>query len=114
MRLTYSSYLLMKGFQTVKAILPDRAAGLGVAVAAGLGVLLGAGVDVGPLGVLTAVRVGVAVLPDVVVAVAVVLKTMGVQVGVGDSPLPPGVAPVPGMTRTCPDRIKAGLVMLLA
>jgi hypothetical protein len=113
------------GFQTVKLILPESAAGWAVGVFVGLGVLVGLGVGLGPLrvavgegvrvgvGVLVAL-VGVAVGVDVVLAIRVdVLRTMGVQVGVAVAPAATW-AVEEGMVSTWPARIKAGLVMPLA
>jgi hypothetical protein len=103
------------GFQTVNAILPVRTAGLDVGVAVGLGVLVGLGVDVGPLRVAVGVLVGVFVARAVVVALAVaVCRRIGVHVGVGVAVAVVGVVPGTGMMRTCPGRIKAGLLMLFA
>lgn len=118
MRLTYNSYLPSDAFHTVKAILPERATGLAVAVGRGVGVLVGPRVALA-----VAVTVGVAVRTVVAVAVGVLVarvamavavarvvgeteaRTMGVQVGVGAGE---------GMTSTCPSRIRAGLVIPFA
>jgi hypothetical protein len=100
----------------VKAILPDKVAGLGVAVAAGLEVLVGLGVDVGPLlvGVAVAgkevdVAAEVAVTPDVGV-----VKMMGVHVGVAIMPTVVATAPAAGMISIWPGRINAASVIPLA
>jgi hypothetical protein len=77
--------------------------------------LVGLGVEVGPLRVAVGVLVGVLVARGVVVALAVeVRKTMGVHVGVAVTVAVIGVDPGAGMIRTCPGRIKAGLVIPLA
>ena len=98
----------------MKAILPDRTAGLGVGVAVGLGV------GVGPLlvGVGVAVLVGVAGA-DVALAVGggvavVVDRTIGVHVGVGVFIDVVGMVSGTGIMSTWPGRINAGLVMPLA
>ena len=87
-----------------------------------MGVLVGLGVGVGPLvvgvgeGVAVLVAtVGLGVATVVVVADGVGVRgTMGVQVGVGVWVGGKDVTPGIGMINTCPARINAGLVMLLA
>jgi hypothetical protein len=118
------------GFHTVKAIFPDKAAGFAVGTVVGFGVAVGplvvgvavglrlVGVAVGLLVVDVGLGVRVAAV-DVVVARAVadglgVLITMGVHVGVGCPAPGAGVVPGAGITRTCPGRISAALVILLA
>ena len=108
---------MVKGFQTVKAILPDRAAGRVVGVAVGWGGCVGAGVSVavavgvGPVALAVGVLVltaevtagvpipelGVDVVRDVAVELGV-LTMMGVQVGVGPWAMAVAVVPGAGIT----------------
>ena len=87
--------------------------GVGVLVGLGVGVLLGVGVMLGVrVGVLVGVGVAVAAVVAVAAAVAVasrVLRTSAVQVGVGPAAEATAVPAGPGITSTCPARIRAGL-----